>query len=105
MLSGTVCPSCNNEVMPFLKFLREAEPTKVSRCANCDVELKRRKSVWVLLAIGGVLAAIVFRAAIQPIYNRFGIPLSFVFGMFLLAAFVLLIKLFGWLFVGWELAA
>ena len=52
MLSGTVCPSCNKQVMPYLRFLREAEPTKVSHCANCDVELKRRKSVWILLAIG-----------------------------------------------------
>jgi hypothetical protein len=91
--------------MPYLRFLREAEPTKVSRCANCDVELKRRKSVWILLAIGGVVAGIVLLAAFLPIYNRFGIPLSIVFGFLVLAAFVLVINLCGWLFVGWELAA
>ena len=103
MPTGTVCPSCGKQVMPYLRVFREAEPTKVSRCSNCDVALKRRKSVWLLLAIGVGLFGLAV-VAIGPSVYRSGLPLFIAFVVVAVAVFTLCINICGWLFVGWDIA-
>jgi len=105
MLSGTLCPRCGKPVMPFGRFFREAEPLKVSRCSNCGVELMRSKSVWLLLAVGAVVVALVVGFAIPLAYARLGALVAALFIIIIAAVFLLGLKLCGWLFVGWKLVA
>ena len=102
MLSGTSCPRCGQQVMPYGRFFREAEPLKVSRCSNCGVELRRSKSVWVLLAVAALGVALLVGFAIPFAYVRWGAVVAGLFVIILAAVFVFGLNLCGWLFVGWK---
>lgn len=102
MLTGTLCPACGKPVMSYSRFRREAEPLKTSRCSGCEVELKRKKSVWLLLAIGGVVAAADVLIIIKYVAERWGIGATAILAIVSIAVIVLATNVAGWLFVGWE---
>ena len=105
MLTGTLCPACGNPVMSYGRFRREAEPYKTSRCSGCEVELKRKKSVWLLLAIGMAVAVADLLMVIEYVGGRYGTVTTVLVGFVTLAVIVLGINVAGWLFVGWERTA
>ena len=105
MPSGTLCPNCGKPVMPYGRFLRQAEPYKISRCTNCDVELKRKKSVWLLLIVGAVVLATMIGLGIPFTFERWGVVAASVFTFVVSVAAVVTLNLWGWLFVGWDLVA
>ena len=105
MPSGTLCPNCGKPVMPYGRFLREAEPYKISRCANCDVELKRKKSVWLLLIVGAVVLATIIGLGIPFTLERWGVVAASVFIFVVSVAAIGILNLWGWLYVGWDLVA
>lgn len=105
MPSGTLCPNCGKPVMPYGRFLRQAEPTKISRCTNCDVELKRKKSVWLLLIVGAVVLATLVGLGIPFTFERWGVVAASVFTFVVSVAAIGILNLWGWLFVGWDLVA
>ena len=105
MPSGTLCPQCGEAVMPYGKFFREAEARKTSRCSKCDVELKRKKSVWLLLASGAVVVASVVGVGVPFIFERWGVVAAAVFMILFTAGAILGLNIFGWLFIGWKLAS
>lgn len=105
MPSGNLCPQCGEPVMSYGRFLREADPHKVSRCSNCDTELRRKKSVWLLFTLGGLIDAAVTLLAALFVYERWGLVPTVVTVLVLFAVSVWAMNFCGWLFVGWELAA
>ena len=105
MASGTLCPNCGKPVMPYGRFLRQAEPLKISRCTNCDVELKRKKSVWILLIAGAIVLATMIGLGIPFTFERWGVIAASVFTFVVSVAAVVILNLSGWLFVGWDLVA
>ena len=102
MLTGTLCPACSKPVMSYSRFRREAQPFKTSRCSGCETDLKRKKSVWLLLAIGGVVAAADVSLVIGYMGERFGIVTTAITAAVSVAVIALGINVVGWLFVGWE---
>jgi hypothetical protein len=88
--------------MPFARFVREAEPHKVSCCSNCGVELKRHKLVWLLLTVGALVAALSVAFAGPFAYARWGAGVSVLVVLIIAVATVSGIKLCGWLLIGWE---
>lgn len=109
MPCGTVCPNCGQPVMPYKRFIREAEPTRISRCSHCNVELRRKRSVWVLLGVGvGILAAgLITAGVVHPFvpHDALGIGGMIAALIVILVVWTLAVNICGWLFVGWDLAA
>ena len=95
MSSGTLCPNCGKPVMPYGRFLRQAEPYKISRCSNCDVELKRKKSVWLLLLVGAVILATMIGFGIPFTFERWGVVAASVFTFVVSGAGVVVINFCG----------
>lgn len=56
-MNANICPLCGKEVMPYKRFLREAEPFKTSACGSCGGKLKRSAKVFPYL-IGMMLVAV-----------------------------------------------
>ena len=105
MAFGTLCPNCGKPVMPYGRFFRQAEPHKISRCTNCDVELKRKKSVWLLLIVGAVVLATTIGFGIPFTFERWGVVAASVFTFVVSVAAVVILNVWGWLFVGWDIVA
>jgi len=102
VITGTLCPQCGKPVMPFGRFCREAEPLKVSSCSNCGVKLMRRRSVWLLLAVGTLVAVLVVGFGIPIAFARWGAVVAALFVGIVAVVFVFGLKFCGWLFVGWS---
>ncbi len=102
MPSGTLCPKCSEPVMSYSRFIREAEPWKTSRCSHCNAELKRKKSVWVLLAAGVAVAAPITGFGIPFMQARWGAAGVAALVVITVAVFAVVLNVCGWLFVGWE---
>jgi hypothetical protein len=105
MPPGTLCPQCGKPVMPYLRFFREAEPYKISRCSHCQVELKRNKVAWLLLCVAAAAGAAVAGLGITYVFARWGAAGTLALGLVVLAVLTFGLNVCGWLFVGWELAA
>lgn len=105
MLHGTLCPRCNKPVMPYLRFLREAEPYKLSKCSHCQVELKRKPIVWLLLLLGGTALAAVAALALPYVGSRWGVVGSASLVVLAVVTFTLVLNVCGWLFIGWNVAS
>jgi hypothetical protein len=105
MLTGTRCPQCGQPVMAYGRFFREAEPYKTSRCSHCDVELQRKGSVWLLLGGGAVVLATLTGLAWPYLFTNLGIAGGIVVLLVVVAVWVLLLNVCGWLFVGWKQVA
>ena len=91
--------------MAYGRFLRQAEPNKISRCTNCDVELKRKKSVWLLLIVGAIVLATMIGLGIPFTFERWGVVAASAFTIVVSATAVFILNVWGWLFVGWDLVA
>jgi uncharacterized protein (DUF983 family) len=105
MFSGTVCPQCGKPVMPYGRFFKVAEPHKTSRCSHCSVELKRKKSVWLLLGAGAVVVVLIVGFGVPFTFVRWGVVASAVFVIVFTAVAIFALNICGWLFVGWELVS
>ena len=105
MLTGTLCPACGKPVMSYGRFRREAQPFKTSPCSGCEIDLKRKKSVWLLLAIGSAVVAADVLLVIGYVGERYGTVTTAIVAIVTLAVIVLAINVAGWLFVGWERTA
>ena len=101
MVANT-CPVCGKDVMPYRRFIREAEPYKMSPCGNCGAKLRRSRKVYLFLFV-----MMLFLAAI-------GTPLSFWLAtnlrsfwiiltaiVLLCAVWVILTNYLAWRHIGW----
>jgi len=92
------CPKCGQAVMTYGRFLKEAEPTRISPCGSCGALLRRRKSVYLLLLIMSLLLiAGMLGLWLWPAPNWPRVTL----GVLFLAAWTLLTNYLGWRLVGW----
>lgn len=105
MLTGTLCPQCGKPVMPYRRFLREAEPRRVSLCSNCGVALKRKHSVWWLLAVSAVIVAVIIGYGVPLAANKAGVVGAVMFLIVVGGGSIFVINICGWLFVGWTQVA
>lgn len=105
MPTGTLCPQCGKPVMSYRRFVREAEPYKTSRCSNCDVELRRSKVVWLMLAVGGLAAGALAVFAGPYIHSRWGVGATAAMAIAYVVAFTFGLNVCGWLFIPWVPAA
>ncbi|MCX6122689.1 MAG: hypothetical protein NTX44_13850 [Ignavibacteriales bacterium] len=104
-MKGNICPQCGKPVMPYGRFIREAEPYKVSNCGSCDTKLKRSPRVYLYLLIMLVLLlAISF-----PLYYAMiaaAIAFSIIWPVMILWLFCwsILVNYFSWRSIGWVIA-
>lgn len=98
---GTLCPRCHQPVMAFGRFFREAEPSKTSRCSHCNVELRRHKTVWLLLGVGAVALALMVGFGVPFTFERWGVAGATVFVVVTTAVGISALNICGWLFIGW----
>ncbi|HEY6951489.1 MAG TPA: hypothetical protein VI758_03720 [Bacteroidota bacterium] len=105
-MKGNICPKCGNAVMPYKRFIREAEPYKNSKCGSCGTELRRSRNVYAYLFIMCVLATVAIvpvlilsRSAQLSDWITIGITLALLLGWMLLTNY-LAWRLIGWVVVG-----
>ncbi len=106
-MQGTSCPVCHNEVMPYGRFFREAEPNKTSACSHCGVALRRSPAVWALLTVAGVLLAVVIGSAVYLLLQARALDSFWLAGAALgvVVIWTFVVNFIGWRFVGWRVVA
>jgi uncharacterized protein (DUF983 family) len=101
-MNGNICPQCGKDVMPYSRFLREAEPYKISTCRNCNTKLKRSPRVYLYLLI----MCIILIAMSTPLFLAIEAAhiSSIIFWLVLivwLACWGLLINYLSWRYISW----
>ena len=101
-MAANVCPECGKSVMPYRRFLREAEPFKVSACESCGAMLRRSPKVYLLLVVMSVFLAVI-GLGLFPLMAQAQAPawIGIVLGVILVAVWILLTNYLGWRLVGW----
>lgn len=102
-MAGNICPICGKTVMSYGRFLREAEPYKVSACESCGSKLRRSRMVYVFLLLMIIILALgIFLPMFNILYNAHtSIWLGIVIGVALVAGWSLLTNYLGWRLIGW----
>ena len=104
-MNGNLCPKCGNAVMPYKRFIREAEPYKTSNCENCGATLRRNPTVFLFLFVMLVVLCIdclsVF-FALTKAGASFWIILTVI--IVTLAIWVVITNYLSWRFIGWIVA-
>ncbi len=101
-MSANTCPVCGKEVMPYRRFIREAEPWKISLCGSCGTKLRRSRKVFLFLflmilplaAIGGILS-------FKLVAMKSGFWIIVTTTLLLCSAWVILTNYLAWRLVGW----
>lgn len=101
-MNGNICPKCGKHVMTYKRFLREAEPYKISACGNCGARLKRRPRVYLYLLFMCIILAgvsIPLFHAMADAHVSFWIiwPVTILW----IACWTLLTNFLSWRFIGW----
>ena len=102
MVNGNICPKCGNPVMPYSRFIREAEPYKISACGSCGVKLKRSPKVYpylfimIIVLVG--LTIPLFLVMLEA-HMAYWIMLSA--AILLLAGWAVLVNYLSWRYIGW----
>jgi len=104
-MNGNICPKCVKPVMPYWRFLREADPYKISACGNCGAKLKRSPRVYLYL----LFMLIVMAGASFPLFLALleAHVLIWIIGsvtIIWLACWVLLMNFLSWRLIGWVVA-
>jgi uncharacterized protein (DUF983 family) len=103
-MRGNICPKCGKEVMPYSRFIREAEPYKVSACVSCNSKLRRSKFVYLYLLIMCTIMAVTslplfsFMSAVHVSYWIIW-PVAIVW----FSCWILLMNYLAWRIIGWVL--
>lgn len=101
-MTGNVCPKCGKAVMPYSRFLREAEPYRISNCGSCGVKLRRSPKVYLLFPIMcivlGLIGVPVFLQLTKAQVHNW---ISMIIIIVLLTGWTFLTNYLGWRFIGW----
>jgi hypothetical protein len=91
--------------MPYGRYLREMAglPTRISKCAHCQVELQRNPAIYALLSLGSTAAVLLIFFAVPRLLPAGWGGMWTV--LLLMVASVFLINFLGWLLVGWRVAS
>jgi len=101
-MNGNICPACGKLVMPYSRFIREAEPYKISACGSCGVKLKRSPRVYLYLAVMCILlACLSIPLLIGMLKAKLGFLIIWGVTILWLACWVIVINYLAWLFIGW----
>lgn len=101
-MNANICPECGKEVMPYRRFMLEAEPFKRSACGSCGAMLRRNPRVYFLLLVMGIAAGLgesflMVRLLEAHVSNWINIAVGILF----VSALAMLINYMGWRFIGW----
>ena len=101
-MNGNICPACGKLVMPYSRFIREAEPYKISACGSCGVKLKRSPRVYLYLAVKCILLACLSVPLLARMAKaKLGFWIIWVVTILWLAGWLIVINILAWLFIGW----
>jgi len=103
-MNGNICPKCGNDVMSYKRFIREAEPYKISKCDSCGSSLRRSRKVYLyllLMMIPLVLIVLLAFITLTKSGTSFWIIISAL--ILILAAWTLLTNYLAWRIIGWDL--
>jgi uncharacterized protein (DUF983 family) len=101
-MNGNICPKCGNPVMPYSRFIREAEPYKVSACGGCGVKLRRSPKVYIyLLIVLIIVAAMTIGLFMGMVKTRMAHWIMWMFALLWLCSWVVLINYLSWRYIGW----
>ncbi|MFA6455714.1 MAG: hypothetical protein WCW40_02740 [Bacteroidota bacterium] len=101
-MNPNICPHCGKEVMPYKRFLKEAEPFKISACGNCNTPLKRSPRVFLYL-VGMMIALAVIAGPLVALLKSSHANGYVIWGLLilLLAFWVILTNYLSWRYIGW----
>jgi uncharacterized protein (DUF983 family) len=101
-MNGNICPNCGKPVMPYSRFIREAEPYKISECGSCSVKLKRSPRVYKYLIFMFIIFAGVsiplFLGMVQTYLSSW---IMWSMAIIWFACWVVLINYLSWHYIGW----
>jgi hypothetical protein len=101
-MNGNICPACGKPVMPYSRFLRQAEPYKLAECDSCGVKLRRSPRVYVyLLVMFALLVVMSVRLMEGMAAAGYSEVLIWILAVPWLVCWVLLINYWSWRFIGW----
>ncbi|HTX18702.1 MAG TPA: hypothetical protein VMG34_08575 [Bacteroidota bacterium] len=101
-MNGNVCPNCGKPVMSYWRFVREAEPYKISKCGSCGIELKRSPKVYLFLAgMIVILAALSIPLFVAMAATRMVWWISWFLALLWLACWALVTNHLSWRYIGW----
>ena len=101
-MNGNICPACGKLVMPYSRFIREAEPYKISASGSCGVKLKRSPRVYLYLTVKCILLACVSVPLLARMAKaKLGFWIIWVVTILWLAGWLIVINILAWLFIGW----
>jgi uncharacterized protein (DUF983 family) len=104
-MNGNICPKCGNPVMPYKRFIREAEPYKISECGSCGVKLKRSPKVYAyLIIILIILAGITLPLFLGMKETSLEHWIMWSIAIVWFASWVVLINYLSWRYIGWVIA-
>ena len=91
--------------MPYSRFLREAEPFKVSACGSCGAKLKRSpKVVKYLILMMIIMAGATVGLFMGMVQTRMAHWIMWVLAIGWLGSWVLFVNYLSWRSIGWVIA-
>ena len=88
--------------MPYSRFIREAEPYKISACGSCGVKLKRSPKVYTyLLIMIIVLAGLTIPLFLGMMVINVAHWIMWMVAILWLASWVVLVNYLAWRYIGW----
>jgi uncharacterized protein (DUF983 family) len=104
-MKGNICPQCGKDVMPYSRFLREAEPYKISECGSCGVKLKRSRRVYpYLIVMGIILAGVTIPLFLNIVKTQLTQWIIWIIVIIWLASWVIIVNYLSWRYIGWIIA-
>ena len=101
-MNGNICPKCGEPVMSYWRFLKEAEPYKLSKCGSCGVELRRSPKVYLfLLGMIIILVAVTTPMFLAIAALRISPFVAWATAIVWLLTCGLFINHLSWRFIGW----
>lgn len=101
-MSANICPICSGEIMTYRRFLKEAEPSRISVCQCCGARLRRSRGASPILVVLGIgvasLSAFAVRLGVRDVIS---VQASVVAVAALAGAFALVVTVLGRRLAGW----
>jgi hypothetical protein len=101
-MNANECPICGKEVMPYRRFIREAEPWKTSLCGSCGAKLRRSPKVFRFLLLMMLPLAVVGIALFFWLTTmRLGYWANLTALLLLASVWTVLTNYLAWRHIGW----
>jgi hypothetical protein len=101
-MKGNSCPKCGNPVIPFVRFLHEAEPYRTTCCQKCGAMLKRPWPSYVLMV--GIIIAVTVSLFLGMADARVSFWIVWPAIVLWISCFTFITHYWLWRYIPWQLS-